>query len=194
MKMKRCLWFVALVGSVLAGAQGAPDEKSRSQAPSEVRAYKQTEAKELALHIFNPEGHQASDQVPAIVFFFGGGWSGGSTGQFYKQSAYLASRGVVAICADYRTKKAGGVTPDGCVSDAKSAMRWVRAHAAELGVDPDRIAAGGGSAGGHLAAAVALVDGFDDAEDDLSVSCRPVALVLFNPGCILYSYNNQCFW
>lgn len=152
-----------------------------AQTPSKKLVYKDTSARPLELHIFNSEGHKASDKAPAIVFFFGGGWYNGKVSQFYKQSEYLATRGMVAICADYRTKNNGGVDPRGCVADAKSAMRYVRAHAAELGIDPNRIAAGGGSAGGHLAAAVALVDKFDDEADDLSVSCRPEAMVLFNP-------------
>ena len=60
-------------------------------------------------------------------------------------------------------------------------MRWVKAHAAELGIDPDRIVAGGGSAGGHIAAAMALVRAFDEEGEDTSVSCIPKALLLFNP-------------
>ncbi len=154
------------------GADGKPDQ---------IMVYKNTPAKKLELHIFNPSGHKATDKTPAIVFFYGGGWFGGATTQFYKQSTYLASRGMVAICADYRTKNNGGVDPRGCVTDAKSAMRWVRSHAAELGIDPNHIAAGGGSAGGHLAAATAFIKKFDEAGEDLSVSCRPDALVLFNP-------------
>lgn len=152
-----------------------------ARSPDQQIVYKETPTKTLELHIFNPDGHKASDETPAIVFFYGGGWYGGKVGQFYRQSAHLASLGMVAICADYRTKNSGGVDPRGCVADAKSAMRYVRAHADELGIDPDRIAAGGGSAGGHLAAATALVEKFDDENDDLSVSCKPQALVLFNP-------------
>lgn len=88
---------------------------------------------------------------------------------------------MVAISAEYRVKSRHQVTPFGCVEDGKSALRWVRAHAKKLGVDPKRIAAGGGSAGGHVAAAVATVPGLDAEGDDLSVSCLPDALVLFNP-------------
>jgi acetyl esterase/lipase len=68
-----------------------------------------------------------------------------------------------------------------CVEDAKSAMRWVRGHAERLGIDPERIASGGGSAGGHLGACVQLVDGLDAATDDKGVSAKPNAMILFNP-------------
>ena len=61
-------------------------------------------------------------------------------------------RSQVAICAEYRTESSHGTDPYTCVADGRSAMRWVRAHVAELNVDPHRIAAGGGSAGGHVAA------------------------------------------
>jgi acetyl esterase len=67
------------------------------------------------------------------------------------------------------------------VEDAKSAVRYLRAHAAELGIDPNKIIASGGSAGGHLAACTALIDELNAAEDDLSLSAKPNAMVLFNP-------------
>ena len=149
--------------------------------PDQILNYKQDGAEQLTLHVFNPPEHKASDNAPAIVFFFGGGWNGGAPSQFYKQSSYLASRGMVAICADYRTAKRHQTTPAECVKDGKSAIRWVRSHAAELGIDPDRLVAGGGSAGGHVAATTGVLKGFNEEGEDVSVSCRPVALVLFNP-------------
>lgn len=150
-------------------------------APDQVIEYKTVGDVSLKLHVFNPEGHSASDKRPAIVFFFGGGWMGGSPSQFYNQSKYLASRGMVAISAEYRVRKTHKTSPKACVMDGKSAVRWIRSHAAELGIDPDMLAAGGGSAGGHVAAATATVAGFEEAGEDASVSCRPDALVLFNP-------------
>jgi len=149
--------------------------------PDKKVTYKTVGDSQLQLHIFNPEGHKTSDKRPAIVFFFGGGWNSGSPSQFYPHCEYLASRGMVAISAEYRTKNSHGTTPQECVKDGKSALRWVRANAGNLGIDPDRIAAGGGSAGGHVAAAVATTKGFEEEGEDLSISCRPNALVLFNP-------------
>jgi acetyl esterase/lipase len=88
---------------------------------------------------------------------------------------------MVAMAADYRVESRDGTTPKECVKDGKSAVRWVRQHARSFGVDPKRIAAGGGSAGGHVAAATGNLKGFDEAGENLRVSSRPDALVLFNP-------------
>ena len=141
--------------------------------------FKSTPQGELKLHLWLPEAEGTNR--PCIVFFFGGGWKGGTYRQFARHSAYLASRGMVAASAEYRTSGTHHTTPDVCVEDAKSAIRWVRAHAGELGIDPSKVIAGGGSAGGHLAAATALLADFDAQGDDLSVSAVPSALVLFNP-------------
>ncbi|MCA9269701.1 MAG: alpha/beta hydrolase fold domain-containing protein, partial [Planctomycetales bacterium] len=152
-----------------------------AQAAERTEVYKKVGDVELNLHIFEPEGHQASDARPAIVFFFGGGWVGGTPTQFFPQCEYLASRGVVAISAEYRIRSKHGTSPAECVADGKSAIRWVRSHAKQLGVDPARIAAGGGSAGGHVAAATGTLSKFDEPSEDAAVSSRPDALVLFNP-------------
>lgn len=148
---------------------------------TEERLYRKTPEGELFLHLFYPPDWNKGDARPAIVFFFGGGWKNGAYTQFVPQAEYFASRGLVTASADYRISSKHKTTPDKCVEDAKSAIRWVRRHAKELGVDPNRIIASGGSAGGHLAAATALLDRFDAADDDLSISCTPNALVLFNP-------------
>ncbi|MEQ1858684.1 MAG: alpha/beta hydrolase [Chthoniobacteraceae bacterium] len=156
-----------------------------AHAETRTETYKTIGDVKLDLIIQLPDGWKAEDKRPAIVFFFGGGWTGGSTGQFENQARYLASRGMVAMCADYRVASRHRVKAASCVADAKSAMRWVRANAAKLGIDPDRLAAGGGSAGGHLAGAVATLPGLDDPADDKSVNCVPNALVLFNPALVL---------
>ncbi len=165
-------------------------------AEQRTETYKTIGDVKLDLIIKLPEGWKPADKRPAIVFFFGGGWSSGSTKQFVNHARYLASRGMVAIVADYRVKTRHGVKAASCVADAKSALRWVRAHAAKLGIDPQRIAAGGGSAGGHLAAATATLPGLDDPADDQAVSAVPNALVLFNPALVLApveGYDSQGF-
>lgn len=149
--------------------------------PDLMKVYKRVGEVELKLHIFNPEGHQKSDRKAAIVFFFGGGWNGGSPSQFYPQSDYLAQRGMVAMAAEYRVKSRHGTTPMECVKDGISAIRWVRSHADELGIDPKRIAAGGGSAGGHVAAATGTLKKIVEEGEKETVSALPNALVLFNP-------------
>ena len=143
--------------------------------------YKTVGDRKLTLYVYNPAGHNSEKKVPAIVFFHGGGWANGNPSQFEKQCQYLANRGMVAISVEYRLVGRGDVKVEDCIEDAKSAMRWVRGHAAELGVDPERIASGGGSAGGHLAACVAVIDDFNAKSDDLGISARPNAMVLFNP-------------
>jgi len=148
----------------------------------DLQIYKEVDGYSLNLHIFRSPAHiSGAAPKPAIVFFFGGGWAGGTPTQFYPQCEYLADRGMVAMAAEYRVKSRHNTTPFECVMDGKSALRWIRKNAAKLGVDPERIGAGGGSAGGHVAAAVATVPGLNEEGEDLSISCLPDTLVLFNP-------------
>ena len=146
------------------------------------RVYKKVGERELKLTVVNPPDWKSSDQRPAMVFFHGGGWVGGGPTQFTLHSEYLATRGMVCVQVEYRLIAKGDQGPPiDCVHDAKSAMRWVRSHAGELGIDPNGIGAGGGSAGGHLAAFAGMVEGLDDPQDDVKISPKANALVLFNP-------------
>jgi len=149
---------------------------------AETHTYKTVLNRDLKLFFEKPADWSATDKRPAIVFFFGGGWVSGSPEQFRPQSEYLASRGMVGVRAEYRTVAKGGKEPPvPCVQDAKSAMRWIRAHAEQLGIDPHRIATAGGSAGGHLAAFTGMVPGLDAPGDDLKVSPAGNAQILWNP-------------
>ena len=172
-----------------AKASGATEaQKTDAEKPASTNSviYKSIDGRDLKILIEKPADWKANDKRPAIVFFFGGGWVGGNPSQFQKQSTYLATRGMVGLRVEYRVIPKGDKGPPTyCCSDAKSAMRYVRSHAAQLGIDPDRIAAAGGSAGGHLAAFTGMLDAvnkaIDDPKDDLEVSAKPNALVLFNP-------------
>ncbi|MEZ5327631.1 MAG: alpha/beta hydrolase fold domain-containing protein [Verrucomicrobiales bacterium] len=125
--------------------------------------------------MFKPSDWKASDRRAAIVFFFGGGWVSGTPEQFYPQCRHLADLGMVAISAEYRTRNSHGVTPEKCVEDGSDAIAWVQSHAEELGIDVNRIAAGGGSAGGHVAATTGT------GVNQNGSAARPALLVLFNP-------------
>ena len=172
--------FLTLAAGPALLAQGTPAPAPKLAGVT-AHVYKQTPTRPLLLYSLKPPATFAGPR-PAIVFFFGGGWVAGNPAQFKPQSEYLASRGIVGIRVEYRLiPKGDRGAPVVCVQDAKSAMRYVRSHAKELGVDPHRIAAAGGSAGGHLAAATALLPGLDDPSDDRSISPRPDALILFNP-------------
>jgi acetyl esterase len=152
----------------------------RATGPDSV-VYKTLDTIDLKLFIYTP-GEMPEDKLyPAVIFFFGGGWENGNVGQFAAHCRHLAEKGVIGITAQYRIKSKHNSTPQDAMEDAKSAVRWVREHAEEYRIDPSRIAAGGGSAGGHLAACTGLVPGFENELENLEVSSRPDAMILFNP-------------
>jgi acetyl esterase/lipase len=165
--------MVLLLTAATVAAATAPQVKTMT--------YKTVGEKELKIHVHYPPGWKASDKRPAIIFFFGGGWTSGRVEQFQPQAEYFASRGLVAARADYRVKSRDEVTPDKCVEDARSAVRWMRRSAKELGIDPQKLIASGGSAGGHLAACTMIPKSVEADGDDLSISTIPQAMVLFNP-------------
>jgi acetyl esterase/lipase len=169
-----------LVLAVLTIAVAVTRAGAAPSPPAEL-VYKTVGERTLKLHVDYPPGWAATDRRPVIVFFFGGGWTRGSVRAFAPQAAHLAKRGLVAIRADYRIKSKDGVTPDACVEDARSAVRWVRKNAAKLGIDPAKLITAGGSAGGHLAACAAIGTCVEAKGDDLTVSTVPAAMVLFNP-------------
>jgi acetyl esterase/lipase len=167
------------------------DEDSRQLDPQPIKRiekyiYKRTPQGELAMYVHFPKNWAAHDKRPAVVFFFGGGWHTGSVEQFVPQAEYLAGRAMVAARADYRVFRRHGTSPDKCVEDGKSAIRWLRANAARLGIDPNQIAASGHSAGGHVAACTCTTKGLEAEGEDLSVSSKPNLLVLFEPAALRY--------
>jgi acetyl esterase len=190
----RFVVFALLIGVMTANSsRGQDSDQPRGKAgntlaktilgEAESVIYRKTPEAELKMFIMKPTGWKASDKRPAIVFFFGGGWMNGAPTQFASHAKHLAELGMVTCCADYRTASKHKTKAVECVRDAKAAVAYIRAHAAELGVDPNRIAAGGGSAGGHLAGCTGLVPGYNESNSD--VSSVPNALILFNPALVL---------
>jgi acetyl esterase/lipase len=101
----------------------------------------------LRLDLFQPESSDAA--APGLIFIHGGGWSGGGKSMYEYYGGVFAQKGYVLASIDYRLS--GEAPFPAALEDCKCAVRWMRANAGELGVDPDRIAVAGGSAGGHLA-------------------------------------------
>ena len=174
----------------LAGMVGVEARKAFEQplaAAQELRRrvvsqiYKKVDGFELEALIFRPPDWKPGDHRAALAFFHGAGWAGGrndwGTGQWCDR---LAADGMVAISFAYRVTIEHGADPRHSVRDAKSAIRWLREHANELGIDPDKIAAGGFSAGGHLAACTAMLAGGDEPGENQAVSSRSNALLLWS--------------
>jgi len=166
-------------GMLLAAAVGG--HAGAAGVTHETQVYKTTERGALHIEIYKPSEPAPAAGRPCVVFFHGGAWRRGSTKQFMAFSTLLAQRGVIGMSAEYRLlQDDDDAIPYDAVRDARSALRWVRRNAAQLGCDLGRIGAGGGSAGGHLALMTAMKSNVDDPKDDLSIDPRPAALVLLN--------------
>ncbi len=169
----------------------APDDTAEvSVEPGKVFVYKQSGGKPQELEVYFPPGWDAkSSKVPGVIFFHGGSWRGGTLDQFRYACKYLASRGLVAATVNYRmltndevkALPAGETNKRTCITDAKSAIRWMKQHAAELGIDPKRLIAGGGSAGGHVSVLATTNPGLNDPADPKEFDTSVVAYLLFNP-------------
>ncbi|TVO58252.1 alpha/beta hydrolase [Denitromonas halophila] len=145
---------------------------SALEGPDRVMVYRTLDGHDLHLHVFSAKGQRPSTGAPALLLFHGGAWQYGSPEAFFPQCRVFAARGVSCISAEYRIASRHDTDPRAAVEDAHAALAYVRGHAGALGIDAARIAAGGGSAGGHLAAMLGV------AADE---ALRPAAMVLYNP-------------
>ena len=137
---------------------------------------------DLTLDLFLPKDAARRKPMPGMIFMHGGGWSAGARTQFHWQSAQLAAEGIVSATISYRFSDEAKYPA--AVEDAKCAVRWMRANAKNLNVDPNRICCGGGSAGGHLAAMLATTSHLKKLEGTgghEGASSRVCLGVLFNP-------------
>ena len=143
--------------------------------------YKVTKDTTLKIYYSKPVNAKLNKKYPAIIWIHGGGWTSGTANTFFAHAKYFALRGAVGFSIEYRLIKYNGTGMEECMEDCKSVIRFIRAHAKELNIDPDKIIVLGDSAGGHLAAALGVIDGFDDTTDNLTISAKPNAMVLYNP-------------
>lgn len=148
---------------------------------AETFIYREGQPEPMRLHVFKPKNWKAGDKLPALVWFFGGGWTKGSPEKSAGWGRQAAMWGMVGIVPDYRTKLRFGTTPLEAVADARAALHWVEDHAAELGIDPNRIAVGGNSAGGHVALWTAIEKTPPGSNPEEAPKIKPVALILMSP-------------
>ena len=147
--------------------------------------FKETSIIDLKIFVFKPDNWKASEKNPAIVFYFGGGWNNRHITQFVAYAQYYSSRGYVCFIPNYRVRSSENSQAIDSVRDAQDAFAYVRENANKFGIDRNRIAASGGSAGGHLAASLGTLK--DLKHGKLS---KPNALILFNPVCVVDPLNN----
>ena len=176
----RTITFCLLLGVIFSCSENRAH--SEDMLEGEIYSYKEEHGVTRKIEVYFPKSHEAThDSVPGIIMFHGGGWGGGKRDQFRYLCHYFASRGLVAATVSYRlaTKADAG---DGsrkrvCVTDAKSAIRWYKQHAVELGIDPQRIIAGGGSAGGHICLLATTNPGLNDPNDNRTYDTSVAACI-----------------
>ncbi len=159
-------------------------QESKKIAAPDMHIYSTVDGVNLKAYVFRPgaddpsaAGRHAGPRA-AVVIFHGGGWYMGVPEWVFPRAQNLAKLGVVAVAVQYRLSDQKKVTPLEAMADARAVIRWMRANAGKLGIDANRIAAYGMSAGGHLAVSAAL---FDDETSRTSGSASPNALVLVSP-------------
>jgi acetyl esterase len=169
---------LAIVRASLAADSSPAPVTPTLLAGADSAVYRTLQPEPLRLHIFKPAGWQAGDRRAALVWFFGGGWTRGTPENSAFWAKWAAKEGLVGVAPDYRVKDRFGTSPLEAVADARAAVRWVQDHAAELGIDPQRVVVGGNSAGGHLALWTAIGRPPPGSTAAESPRHRPAALIL----------------
>jgi acetyl esterase len=144
------------------------------------KVYKTVGSIELKVDIFYKESSLQKADNSAIAFFHGGGWVCGTRSDFFATSKRYASKGMIAFSFQYRFANFKELTPVECLKDAKSAIRWIRKSAKEYNIDTNKIIASGQSAGGHLAICTSLIDMYDEPGEDLNISSKPNAIIVWS--------------
>jgi acetyl esterase/lipase len=156
----------------IAGAVVPPDVRKVAD-----QTYVQYDARCLKLDLYLP-AVAAGQSVPVVVLVHGGGWRSGFRSEFAPMAVRLAQRGFAAVTVSYRLS--GEARYPAAIHDVRAAVRWVRSNAERYGIDPQRIALAGGSAGGQiasLAGVTAHLDQFDPGAAGSSVSSAVQAVI-----------------
>lgn len=178
--MYRIVFFLLLTGFLTTARAVTMGELLQGEASAAVSYGTNDSAKQIIVP-FLPKGLRQGERRPALVLIHGGGWTGGDPSVFYPAARYYALRGLPSFSIGYRLVGPGTNDPSvvDCLADCRSAMRYLRSHAGEYGIDPDRIAVLGDSAGGHLAACLGTIPDSSDAAlgssmANLMIPCNPI--------------------
>ena len=180
----RCLVLSLAVAASLF-AQRQPARPALPQIPNSVQAaadliYATYGARRLHLDLYLPKS--GAGPFPAVVYIHAGGWRIGNKLAFRRQAVHMATRGFVGACIEYRLL--GEAKYPAAVHDAKAAVRWLRAHAAQYRINPNKVGAAGGSSGGHLAAMLGTTHRVKELEGgggNPGFSSRVQVVAAFNP-------------
>jgi acetyl esterase/lipase len=153
-RLVRGFAWVALVGVAVVVVRA---EAGRPTLPAGVEAYtdivyRRVGLRQVKLDVYVPSSPAPVGGRPTVLAIHGGGWRGGSKSGYGRETARLAGYGFVVVSAGYRLSKPDEPSWPDNLDDVREAVRWVRRHADEYGIDSNRIVAMGASAGGHLAA------------------------------------------
>jgi len=162
-----------------AAGRGAPPSFVKGVKVLRDVEYGRAGGERLLLDLYIPEG--AKKPLPAVVLIHGGGWVGGDKSRTQPAALFIAGHGYIVASVNYRLAPRHKYPAQ--LDDVQRAVRWLRMHAKDFGIDPKRIAAWGSSAGGHLAARLGLRDARDNSDPELSkYSARVQCVVdLFGP-------------
>lgn len=163
-----------------AKAPRQPETTPATLPGAETHVLRDLKPEPVRIHVFKPRDWQASDRRPGFIWFFGGGWTHGTPSNAAGWCKWAADLGYVGIAPDYRVQERFGTSPLESVADARLALHWVEEHAAELGIDPQRIVVGGGSAGGHVALWTAIKHSPPGSTEAEAPQFRPIALMLLS--------------
>jgi acetyl esterase/lipase len=177
-RRKRSLTVILVLG--MAGCQGNSESTASSEALQQplVHTYREVGDRQLRAHVFLPDEESGTEGISAVLLFHGGGWHLGGPEWTFAAARRFASWGMAAISVEYRLS-GDGVTPIDALEDACAAVAWARRTADGLGIDADRVAGYGLSAGGHLVAATATIGCPLECPD--TRDCQPDALLLWSP-------------
>lgn len=145
--------------------------------------YKKVDNNKLRLLVMQPNRQNKKQKCPVMVWIHGGAWTAGSPEGYIPHLRYSAALGAVGVAIEYRLVASPGKLSDmnntntvtDCITDCADAIRYLRKHANELGIDPNKIIVIGDSAGGHLALCLGVLDLPKDEKANIVINCNGIA-------------------